>query len=52
MTNLPVFFISVAARAARESMLLAAFLLPFMTFMGARDFGRAIFTGCRAEAME
>merc|ERR1719215_1707141 len=67
MTNLPVFFTSVAARAAREfmifeqtaffrpcssaiaaamaplPMLLTAFLLPFMAFMGARDFRRAIF---------
>merc|ERR1719162_992781 len=71
MTNLPVFFTSVAARATREfmileqtaffspcssaiaaaiapfPMLLTAFLLlfmAFMAFMGARDFGRAIFT--------
>merc|ERR1719499_550502 len=67
MTNLPVFFTSVAARAAKEfmileqtaffspcssaiaaamapfPMLLTAFLLSFIAFIGARDFGRAIF---------
>merc|ERR1719230_788123 len=48
MTNLPVFFTSVAARAARLFKILehvAAFLLPFMAFMGAIaawDFGRAV----------
>merc|ERR1719478_1032935 len=40
------------ANCLLQPMLLTAFLLPFMAFMafmGARDFGRAIFTGCRAE---
>merc|ERR1719329_1361066 len=55
MTNLPVFFSScssaIAAAMAPFPMLLTAFLLPFMAFMGARDFGRAIAMGCRAEAV-
>merc|ERR1719230_1639008 len=75
MTNFPVFFTSVAARAARVFMILehiaffipcssasaaamapfpmlvTAFFLPFMVFIGARDFGRAIFTGGGWEAM-
>merc|ERR1719215_120801 len=75
MTNLPVFFTSVAARAARLFMILeqtplfsacssaiaaaiaafpmclTAFLLPFMAFMGARDFGRAMIADRDAEAL-
>merc|ERR1719378_466013 len=74
MTNLPVFFTSVAARAASVFMILeqTAFFIPcssasaaamapfpmlvtaflaFMVFIGARDFGRAIFTGGGWEAM-
>merc|ERR1719277_568569 len=78
MTNLPIFFTSVAARAARVFMILehtaffspcssasaaamapfpmlvTAFLLPFiafMVFMGARDFGRALFRGAGLKAM-
>merc|ERR1719378_1611677 len=71
MTNLPVFFTSVAARAASVFMILeqtaffspcssasaaamAPFPMPFTAFtvfIGARDFGRAIFTGDQMKAM-